>query len=69
MKFVIIEVEVKNYEGFAISEFDKSNYQEDNDVTIFGDPLSVSFNGEKLVLIFKGHEGKTKGIKISSIDF
>ena len=60
MQYFIIEIPIIKDQNFSIAEFDKEKFKKDNGLTVIDDPILITKENNKLVIVCKGNKRKVK---------
>jgi hypothetical protein len=65
MDYVIIEIPIAKGENFSYAEFDKKKFEQENNVTLNGEPIKVEKEQLRIILTYEEKNEKRMPRKIS----
>lgn len=63
MGYLIVNIEISKQGSVSFADFDARKYEDENGVTLNGDPLLIQIDGNRLVLVFNADNKKREKFK------
>ena len=62
MAYIVIEVPLEQKDGYSFADFNRKQFENENGISLYGEPVRAETSAGKLILVFEGESVKRKPV-------